>query len=480
MINVQSNGKHFDWLVAYLLRTERDPERVAWTATRNLPTEDPELAAVFMRATAAQSTFVQKPVYQIVLSFAPEDPADRVMMERVANRVLQRLGLREHQALLVAHQDRPHPHLHIIVNRVHPETGRVWALWQDWRRVRQVLQEEERALGLRPVSSRLLFVDAVAHDLRSHERVVELGHEQYRAELDASAAQARWRQLEHAAERARRARARSDQALAQVFRNPGEAYAAYAAAVNREGVTHATRRVREGPEQFGAVLTVQRPGPFGLGRTVDAGPARAAAPAAARAAAEALAAVREWQQTADAAAQRLEQVFDRELDALYQEPRAARARFERLAMERGAEQAGAALRELPAELGIVRPSVREDGNRFQAQVARAAACGIEAVQARAAAAEALGRSPRIPETPAVGRGEADRAAAWARALRDELRALPERVELERRLGAALDRLAPRELRLLRQALTAPQYALAMQIRRGIRDLVLDRDDDPEE
>ncbi len=224
MINVQSSGKHFDWLVAYLLRTEAESERVGWSATRNLPTDDPRLAAVFMQATAAQSTFVQKPVYQIVLSFAPEDPADRAVMERVADRVLVGLGLGEHQALLVAHQDRPHAHLHIVVNRVHPDTGTVWTLWQDWRRVRQVLSEEERALGLRPVSSRLLLIDAVAQDLQSRDRLLELVRAQYHADLDARAAHARLHRLNHDAEWARTTRAACDRALARVYMDPARAY----------------------------------------------------------------------------------------------------------------------------------------------------------------------------------------------------------------------------------------------------------------
>jgi hypothetical protein len=136
-------------------RTGLEEGRIGWASARNLPTDDPELAATLMRATAAQNVRVEKPVYHLALAFDPDDPVDRATMERVADRVLARLGLEEHQALIVAHRDREHPHLHILVNRVHPETGKVWDRWQDMPTIQQVLREEERALGLREVPGHL-------------------------------------------------------------------------------------------------------------------------------------------------------------------------------------------------------------------------------------------------------------------------------------------------------------------------------------
>src|SRR5574338_313716 len=157
MIAVSSSGKSFRALAAYLAsgRTGEERDRVAWSVARNLPTDNPELAATFMRATAAQSAKVEKPVYHVVLSFDPADMPTRVAMERVADRVLTRLGLAEHQAVIVAHRDRNHAHAHILVNRVHPELGRAWERWKDQPIIQQVLREEEQALGLRTVQGSL-------------------------------------------------------------------------------------------------------------------------------------------------------------------------------------------------------------------------------------------------------------------------------------------------------------------------------------
>src|SRR6266705_854707 len=183
MIGVSSSNKSFRVLARYLSegRTREEQDRVAWVASRNLPTDDPELAARIMRATAGQNVRVKEPV--------------------------------EHQVLIVAHADREHAHMHLMVNRVHPETGKVWSRWQDYPAIQRVLREEEEALGLRRVPGRFTeraaserdVMKGLADDLRTYERLVELGRERYKGDLEIAAAHARLAQLDAAAERARRA-----------------------------------------------------------------------------------------------------------------------------------------------------------------------------------------------------------------------------------------------------------------------------------
>src|SRR5260370_727213 len=68
-----------------------------------------------MRATAAQNVRVTEPVYHLVLSFHPTGAVDRAEMEGAADRLLGTLGLQEHHVVLVAHAQRPHPHLHLLM-----------------------------------------------------------------------------------------------------------------------------------------------------------------------------------------------------------------------------------------------------------------------------------------------------------------------------------------------------------------------------
>ena len=67
MIGKVMNGRGFGGLARYLEsgKTGNHPERVEWIEARNLPTSDPRTASLLMRATAAQSDRVQKPVYHL-------------------------------------------------------------------------------------------------------------------------------------------------------------------------------------------------------------------------------------------------------------------------------------------------------------------------------------------------------------------------------------------------------------------------------
>lgn len=125
----------FTGMARYLVRgksKEPDPKRVAWIAAQNLPTEDPELAAAYMEATAERSVRARKAAYHLMIAWhARERPAPEVMQD-VAFKTLALAGLGEHQALIMGHGDKPHPHLHILLNRVHPDTGRAWKPAHDY------------------------------------------------------------------------------------------------------------------------------------------------------------------------------------------------------------------------------------------------------------------------------------------------------------------------------------------------------------
>ena len=153
MISRSALGRRFAPLATYLVRgrSGTDPERVAWTASRNLVVQAPEAAAPLMQATASTNFRVLKPVYHVVVSFHPRDDVSPDQMRALVDRVLADLGLRDHQAVLVAHRDRPHPHVHVMANRVHPYTALAWNDWHERWKVRATLRELERTYGLHRV-----------------------------------------------------------------------------------------------------------------------------------------------------------------------------------------------------------------------------------------------------------------------------------------------------------------------------------------
>ena len=131
----------------------RTTDRVAWTQTVNMLTDCAEKAAKVMAYTANVATRlkqaagkrragdkIDKPVISYSLSWHPEQKPDKEAMLEAAQTSIKKLGLEEHEAVIVAHKDEPQPHVHVIVNRVHPLTGMAANLYkskgklQDWAR----------------------------------------------------------------------------------------------------------------------------------------------------------------------------------------------------------------------------------------------------------------------------------------------------------------------------------------------------------
>lgn len=183
MISIQTFGESFGGLASYLETGENrvDPaQRVGWTEFRNLPTERMDVAVPIMRGTASLSG-TQQPVFHLSISWAPGEPVNRELMHAVMVQTLSDLGLREHQAVIVEHIDTDHPHMHAMVNRVHPETGVAWKGSWSKLRAEASLRRQELERGLRVVPGWLAPVPG-APELRPQPRLAR-GDEEFLREV---------------------------------------------------------------------------------------------------------------------------------------------------------------------------------------------------------------------------------------------------------------------------------------------------------
>ena len=132
-------GRSFKGAALYYLHDKRrageaerlTDERVAWTQTVNLPTDDAERGWRMMATTAMKADELKaaagikatgrkltKPALAYSLSWHPDEAPTKAEQVEAAQETLKLLGLGEHQALIVCHTDEPQPHVHVIVNRL--------------------------------------------------------------------------------------------------------------------------------------------------------------------------------------------------------------------------------------------------------------------------------------------------------------------------------------------------------------------------
>ena len=132
---VAGKGASFKGAGAYYLHDKKadTARRVAFTHTENLPTNDPEMALRHMAYTAMHQDEIKalagvkatgrksaQSVYTYSLSWAPDEQPTREEMIEAGRESLKALGLERHEVLMVAHNDEPHPHLHLIVEQGPP------------------------------------------------------------------------------------------------------------------------------------------------------------------------------------------------------------------------------------------------------------------------------------------------------------------------------------------------------------------------
>lgn len=126
----------------------RSRERVGFVHTENLGgIEDDRAAIGLMIDTARRSRRCEKPVYAFSLGWHPEETPSREAMIEAGREALAVLKMQDYQAVMISHTDTAHPHLHVIVNRVHPETGKAINLYKDQEKLSAWALGYEREQG---------------------------------------------------------------------------------------------------------------------------------------------------------------------------------------------------------------------------------------------------------------------------------------------------------------------------------------------
>lgn len=119
----------FDDLLDYATEAEKTRDR--YNGAQCIYVSDAlmalDTAPMEMRATASKNPRCEDPVYHFIVSWhANTRPAWEQMLE-TSKMVLAEAGLSDHEYVVCAHYDKEHHwHVHVVVNRVHPQSYKAW------------------------------------------------------------------------------------------------------------------------------------------------------------------------------------------------------------------------------------------------------------------------------------------------------------------------------------------------------------------
>ena len=131
----RKSGSSFKRLLNYLTK-EINPEtgetllRGDVVMSHNLVGID--TAAAEMKGVESLNPRCNDAVFHYELAWPPGERPSRAEWVESALYTLNQLGFKEHQYVLVAHDDKKHFHIHAMVNKVHPETYRAHTPTYSW------------------------------------------------------------------------------------------------------------------------------------------------------------------------------------------------------------------------------------------------------------------------------------------------------------------------------------------------------------
>jgi len=169
-----ASNKGFRHLALYI-RGRSDKPRATWFLAANLPgvtgPRDLELACRLVEAVHAQNTRAgNKRTYHMVISLHPEDRSlHGNELRRVVESLVETLGFTGHQYIAARHNDKDHEHVHVAINKIHPETFRIHSPAWDHQKLFTAGRVLELELGLTPLQSRARDRDKVPQRAADHE-----------------------------------------------------------------------------------------------------------------------------------------------------------------------------------------------------------------------------------------------------------------------------------------------------------------------
>lgn len=149
----------FDKVGDYALNDKGERQtayRVGFTSILNMEARSPDEAIAHMTASyeryrekeaRKRGRKLEKPVYVYSLAWSPDQNPTQEEMLGAAHSSIKALRLEGLQTLIVQHTDEPHPHVHVIVNRIEQDGSRARNIPFDHLRFSRWAEQYERDHG---------------------------------------------------------------------------------------------------------------------------------------------------------------------------------------------------------------------------------------------------------------------------------------------------------------------------------------------
>lgn len=178
-------------LVEYLNESKvlsDDNIRVANSWTSNLNTDDIELATQDILAVQSLNNRSKADkTYHLIISFGVDEKPDEAILKDIEKHIAKSLGYEEHQRIVICHDDTNNFHIHMAINKIHPETFKAITPKSDYKRLSAACSYLEEKYNLKRDNHRESSEILAAKIFQSYNEELNSFHKYAVKELDKKA-----------------------------------------------------------------------------------------------------------------------------------------------------------------------------------------------------------------------------------------------------------------------------------------------------
>ncbi len=141
---------NFARLVNYIVDPQNKTERIGLIRAVNCYSDRPDcVVAEVLNTQQMNQRATSDKTYHLVVSFR-DDELSEATLQQIEDQLCDGLGFGEHQRLSVVHHDTDHLHMHIAINKIHPEKLTIHNPHYDYSIIAELCEKLEQDYGLTP------------------------------------------------------------------------------------------------------------------------------------------------------------------------------------------------------------------------------------------------------------------------------------------------------------------------------------------
>lgn len=164
-------------LVEYITNAQNKQERLGKITVTNCNSTEPVWASHEVEAVQAKNTRAKgDKTYHLLISFAPGEEPPQQALDIIENKVVESIGLSEHQRVSAVHHDTDNMHIHLAINKIHPTTYNMVEPFRAYKKLADVAVALEKEFNLQVTNHVPKYTQSenLAHDFEHHTGIESL------------------------------------------------------------------------------------------------------------------------------------------------------------------------------------------------------------------------------------------------------------------------------------------------------------------